>query len=168
MAVTQPGGAVPDLYQLLGVAREASGADIAHAYRRKARAMHPDSRPQDTGAPARFRALAGAYQVLSDPGRRAAYDRALRHETAPAPPTAPPAADTAAQAPLLWPAGSAWPGSMTPPVRAPGPPLWAGPVRVDRPDAAPDPGARRDERARLALIAELVSRYLDDRWYQPW
>ena len=167
MAATQPGGTAPDLYQLLGVAREASGPEITHAYRRKARAMHPDSRPQDTSAPARFRALAEAYQVLSDPGRRAAYDRTLRHEPAPAPRTAPPASGTAAQAPL-WPADPAWPGSMTLPGRAPGPPLWAGPVRVDRPDAAPAPGAWRDERARLALIAELVSRYLDDGWYWPW
>jgi hypothetical protein len=168
MAATQPGGTAPDLYQLLGVAREASGPEITHAYRRKARALHPDSRPQDTGAPARFRALAEAYQVLSDPARRAAYDRALRNEQAPAPRTAPPAAGPAAQAPPLWPAGPAWPGRVAPPGRAPRPPLWAGPVRVDPPDAAPAPGARRDERPRLALLAELVSRYLDDDWYWPW
>src|SRR5271165_2898266 len=105
MAVPSPGEPGPDLYQLLGVARNASGADIAHAYRRKARGAHPDSRPQDTDAPARFRALAEAYQVLSDPARRAAYDRALRPE------------QTAQDARLR--------------VRqTPGPPLWAGPVRV--------------------------------------
>lgn len=167
MAVPQPGGTVPDLYQLLGVAREAPGPEITHAYRRKARAMHPDSQPQDTSAPARFRALAEAYQVLSDPARRAAYDRSLRNEQVPAPRTAPPAAGAAAQAPPLWPAGPARPGNMTPPVRVSGPPLWAGPVQVDHLDATPAPGTRRDERARLALITELVSWYLGD-WYRPW
>ena len=66
-----------DLYQLLGVARDASREEIALAWRRRARDEHPDARHGDDGAPARFRALAEAWQVLGDPGRRATYDRGL-------------------------------------------------------------------------------------------
>ena len=66
-----------DLYLLLGVARETSGEEITLAWRRRARDEHPDARHGDDGAPARFRALAEAWQVLGDPGRRAAYDRGL-------------------------------------------------------------------------------------------
>jgi molecular chaperone DnaJ len=84
MAAADPGGPGPDLYQLLGVPREASREDIAQAWRRQARAEHPDSRPGDAAAPGRFRALAGAWHVLGDPGRRAAYDQALaRGQAAP-------------------------------------------------------------------------------------
>jgi curved DNA-binding protein CbpA len=78
-------GPVPDLYQLLGVSREAPGAEITQAWRRRALAEHPDRRPRDAAAPARFRALAEAYQVLGDPARRAVYDRRLRNHRAAAP-----------------------------------------------------------------------------------
>ncbi len=169
MTMPRPGEPMPDLYQLLGVARGAPAGEIAQAYRRKARAAHPDSRPGDADAPARFRVLAGAYQVLSDPARRAAYDRALRPERpAHASParTAPAAGATAAQMHPLWLADVSRPAGRTP--AAPGPPLWAGPVRVEPAAAAPAPTARRDEDARLALIAELVSRYLGASWGQPW
>src|SRR5690348_2851640 len=78
MAAAGQGGPVPeDLYRLLGVPPGASGGEITRAWRRQALAEHPDSRPGEAGAPARFRALAEAYQVLSDPARRAAYDRTL-------------------------------------------------------------------------------------------
>src|SRR5213082_2526265 len=79
MAAADHGGPGPDHYQLLGVARGASREEIAQAWRRRARAEHPDRRPgeADEEAAGRFRALAEAYHVLSDPGRRAAYDRAL-------------------------------------------------------------------------------------------
>ena len=72
MAAADPGGPGPDLYQLLGVPPEASREDIAQAWRRRARAEHPDSRPGDAAAPCRVRALAGAWHVLGDPARRAA------------------------------------------------------------------------------------------------
>ena len=70
-----------DLYQLLGVPPAASRDEIAQAWRRRARDEHPDSRPGDADAPGRFRTL---YQVLGDPARRAAYDRALARERQPA------------------------------------------------------------------------------------
>lgn len=71
-----PGGAGGSLYRVLDVAPGASPETIVHAYRQQARASHPDARPDDPEAAARFRMLTSAYQVLSDPVRRAAYDRA--------------------------------------------------------------------------------------------
>ena len=84
MAAADHGGPRLDLYQLLGVPPDASRDEIALAWRRRARDEHPGSRPGDADAPARFRALAEAYQVLGDPARRAAYDRALARERQPA------------------------------------------------------------------------------------
>jgi len=66
---------VADYYEVLGVARDASREDIKRAFRRLARETHPDSNPGDPQAEERFRSVAEAYEVLSDPGRRAAYDR---------------------------------------------------------------------------------------------
>lgn len=60
-------------YELLGVDRTASAADIKSAYRAKARASHPDA----GGSPAEFHQLREAYETLSDPHRRADYDRGL-------------------------------------------------------------------------------------------
>jgi molecular chaperone DnaJ len=63
-----------DYYEVLGVQRGASGAQIKRAFRALARELHPDvsSEPE---AERRFREVAEAYEVLSDPERRATYDR---------------------------------------------------------------------------------------------
>ena len=150
------GGPGPDLYQLLGVPREASREEIAQAWRRRARDQHPDSRPGDADAPGRFRALAEAYPVLGDPGRRAAYDRALARERQPA-----------IRVTVRRPADPGGPGGMRPPARVPGPPLRAGPVRVEGARPAP-PAGGWDEDVRLAVLAELAIRYLARDRGRPW
>lgn len=64
-----------DLYEVLGVARDATSAAIRRAYRKQARLLHPDLNPGDVVAAERFEAVAHAFEVLGDPRRRAAYDR---------------------------------------------------------------------------------------------
>jgi curved DNA-binding protein CbpA len=66
-----------DYYRVLGVSQDASPPEIRRAYRRLARQHHPDRNPQPDG-PERFRALAEAYAVLSDPARRARYDHTIQ------------------------------------------------------------------------------------------
>jgi DnaJ-class molecular chaperone len=64
------------LYDVLGVARDASSHEIKVAYRKAALLNHPDKNPHDLeAAEQRFIKIAAAYEVLSDPGRRAHYDR---------------------------------------------------------------------------------------------
>ncbi|MGK2947105.1 MAG: molecular chaperone DnaJ [Acidimicrobiales bacterium] len=63
-----------DYYALLDVAPDASADDIKKAYRRLARQLHPDTNP-DPAAADRFKAVARAYEVLSDPEKRQRYDR---------------------------------------------------------------------------------------------
>lgn len=67
---------VTDYYTLLGVSETSSPETIKRAYRSLARDSHPDRNPQDPGAEERFKSVQRAYQVLSDPNRRAAYDKA--------------------------------------------------------------------------------------------
>ena len=67
--------ASPNLYELLEVDGSVSNDDLKKAYRRLARQYHPDANPGDTEAEARFKEISQAYEILSDPDRRAHYDR---------------------------------------------------------------------------------------------
>jgi curved DNA-binding protein CbpA len=164
MAVADHGGPVPDLYQLLGVPRDASREEIALAWRRRARAEHPDARPGDAAAAGRFRVLAGAWQVLGDPARRAAYDRALARERQRAAqvPAAP------GRVPVRRVAGPGGQGGAAPLAGSPGPPLRAGPVRVEGPRPAPPEGGWEEQDIRLAVLAELALRLLATGRGRPW
>jgi len=64
-----------DYYEVLGVARDASDAEIKKAFRRLARELHPDVNSHDPDAESKFKEAAEAYEVLSDSERRAIYDR---------------------------------------------------------------------------------------------
>jgi molecular chaperone DnaJ len=69
------GGVKQDYYELLGVEHDASDADIKRAYRKMAREYHPDVNRDNPEAEEIFKQISEAYAVLSDPERRARYDR---------------------------------------------------------------------------------------------
>jgi DnaJ-class molecular chaperone len=62
-------------YDTLGVKYDATQDDIRAAYRRLAKKLHPDLNPGDRGAADRFKSVSAAYDLLSDPGKRARFDR---------------------------------------------------------------------------------------------
>jgi molecular chaperone DnaJ len=64
-----------DFYAVMGVAKDASDADIKKTYRKLARKYHPDSNPGDAAAEAKFKEISEAYSVLSDKEQRAEYDQ---------------------------------------------------------------------------------------------
>jgi molecular chaperone DnaJ len=67
--------ATKDLYEVLGVKRDAGAKEIRTAYRRLARKYHPDVNPGDKGAEERFKEINNAHEILSDPEKRKKYDK---------------------------------------------------------------------------------------------
>lgn len=64
-----------DPYEILGVQRSDSGEDIQKAYRRLAKKLHPDLNPGNRESEEQFKKVASAYDLLSDPEKRARFDR---------------------------------------------------------------------------------------------
>ncbi len=64
-----------DLYEILGVTRNATTEEIKKAYRKLAIQFHPDRNPGDKAAEEKFKEIAEAYAILSDPDKRTRYDR---------------------------------------------------------------------------------------------
>lgn len=132
-----------DPYVVLGVSRQASASEIARAYRRAARATHPDS--SGGGSSDGFRTVNDAYETLRDPRQRAAYDRAH-------PPVR---------------AGD--PAEPSGPDIVLGPPASAAPfVRAGKVEIVPPAGALRSERHAgddaALLLARLVLSLLRPGW----
>jgi DnaJ-class molecular chaperone len=67
-----------DYYQILGIADSASADEIKKAYRKIAKANHPDKNPGDKAAEERFKAASEAYETLNDPAKKAKYDQLRR------------------------------------------------------------------------------------------
>ena len=64
-----------DFYEILGITKSADAAEIKKAYRKKAIEFHPDKNPGDAKAEENFKQAAEAYEVLSDPQKKAKYDQ---------------------------------------------------------------------------------------------
>ena len=123
-----------DPYLVLGVSPTATQAEIAHAYRTRLRAHHPDTRhrPVSQTADDDLRQVLAAYTLLREPSRRAHYDRATAHAATPPPasPHGPTPADHPVAGPIQIPI--TYRSTNTPTAHVSSPPLRAGPVRRHR------------------------------------
>jgi curved DNA-binding protein CbpA len=73
---------MPDLYEILGLRPGATQEQVKAAFHRLAKASHPDVNADDATAEERFKEINHAYEILDDPGSRAAYDLGLQHRRA--------------------------------------------------------------------------------------
>jgi len=144
-------------YRRLDVRPEASREEIVHAYRRLAHGAHPDINPGDPDAARRFREITEAYEVLTDPSRRASYDRTrgggpIRVVVGPTEkgsPKSPWAHEAANSSPAVFLGGSNH--------RVADQPLRAGPARVEQPSQ----GRSDREGGPEQLFVELFARIID-------
>jgi curved DNA-binding protein CbpA len=98
-----PAMSVHDPYEVLGVGPNATRGELTSAYRRAVHRLHPDVRPDDTrAAAAEFAALREAYELLCDPNRRAAHDRAQRPVRIPVRHRVPAPAPSLVVGPVRW------------------------------------------------------------------
>ena len=155
-----PGQSHHDPYRVLVVGISASQQEISRAYRRAVQRTHPDAQPTDPRAVARFRELTDAYDLLSDPARRADYDR--MHRPAAGPSSQPPPPGRPGAAPRR-------PGSphlLMPPH---GQPIWAGPVHIEPPAA---PASGQDPAGPPAREFDdppvILGTWPARRWSWPW
>jgi curved DNA-binding protein len=72
-----------DYYKILDISKDAETVEIKKAYRRLAKEMHPDLNPDNEQSEERFKEIAEAYDVLSDPDKRSQYDYFIKYGTAP-------------------------------------------------------------------------------------
>jgi curved DNA-binding protein CbpA len=166
-----PAGPQGSLYRVLGVSPGASQEAIVHAYRHQARASHPDARADDPGAAARFRILTSAYEVLSDPVRRADYDRRASGPARPVLHSAASRPGPEVSARTGEPRVQGGDSSLVVlGVRSPRPSgslLWAGPVRVEAQPGEAFAASRWPQTLRQPALGGFTSLLLDllsDRW----
>jgi molecular chaperone DnaJ len=169
-----------DMYLRLGLVPEATQEEIAHSYRRLARQAHPDAQPGDPDAARRFRKITEAYEVLSDPERRARYDRRHRQAHPGAGAAQGPSGASGqgepqgrvgpTEGPMTAPTSAAPPSHLAgAPVRLGGPtrsatPLWVGPVQVEGGQTGSPPSHRDREHFLVAELTRWLFGYLDEEW----
>jgi curved DNA-binding protein CbpA len=153
------------LYLRLEVEPDASRQQIVSAYRRLVHGSHPDAHPGDAAAVQRFREITEAYDVLSDPRRRASYDRSRVRprldETRPVERGVRPSDEPRDHAPSSEPIRL---GIDLPPTRSSAVPLWAGPVRVDPGISSMHTNGSDPLDGPFVEMASLLSRILESWW----
>jgi curved DNA-binding protein CbpA len=156
------------MYQRLDLSPEASPEQIGRAYRRLAHGLHPDTHPEDPDSALRFREITEAYEILSDPARRARYDRNRQppptSDLAPPRPAANSNSDRITVTPVHGPGQPGQPMFIgLGPFRTGAAPLIAGPVHVASPTTPDrnDPG--RSSGTELAQLIDAVLRAW--RWW---
>ena len=156
------------MYRRLDVAPEASAEQIGRAYRRLAHSLHPDAHPDAPDAAVRFREITEAYEILSNPARRARYDRDRQPPTPDDVGPRRPGANTRTTIPVT-PRQTPGRPANQPTVIGLGPfetgsaPLIAGPVHVASPS---NPHGAASGRASGIDLAQLIDAVLRAwRWW---